>query len=304
MPSDPLDDLLGIAAPSSQSAPLTRRQAREAAAQAPKRVVRGTQRAAVERARLSRTAADRRAVAAAARTSAGPDRRNPFAVLGTMVVVGGLFAVAGLPAYAMTEGDEDAAAPVAFNASQSLQVSSEAQAADALRDGYRATTPEQLAQMTLGSVRAGNQAEYLASGARELGDDYPWAYELSVPQGGGLSPLNYYYRQCTDFVAWRLNRDAGSLEAPFKYVWANLTPSGGDAYQWRYAWQRAGWTVSSTPIVGSVAWFGTNHVAYVKQVLENGSVVIEEYNYVPDVYSQRTLASGEIAAFLYPPTSG
>ncbi|MGL4339069.1 MAG: CHAP domain-containing protein, partial [Rhodoglobus sp.] len=44
------------------------------------------------------------------------------------------------------------------------------------------------------------------------------------------------------------------------------------------------------PRVGDVAWFGSsNHVAYVKQVLDNGDIVIEEYNYVQSVYGQRTL---------------
>ncbi|HWR86043.1 MAG TPA: CHAP domain-containing protein [Rhodoglobus sp.] len=268
-------------------------------------MVRGTQRAAAERARLRLGAGDRRALGAATAASATPaaERRNPFAVLGTMVVVGGMFAVAGLPAYAQTVDEAGAAQPLSLAAAQSLEVSAETQTAEALRDGYRATTPEQLAQMTLGSVRAGNREEYLASGAMALGDDYPWAYELSVDQGGGLSPLNYYYRQCTDFVAWRINRDAGSVEAPYKYVWSNLTPTGGDARQWRYAWQQHGWTVSSTPIVGSVAWFASNHVAYVKQVLDDGAVLIEEYNYIPNVYSQRTLQPSEVDAFLYPPAS-
>jgi peptidoglycan DL-endopeptidase CwlO len=304
-PSDALDDLFGTAGPVSQPAAFpTRREARDAANGVPKRIVRGRQRAAAQRARLRLGAGDRRAIAAAtAASGSSPDRRNPFAVLGTMVVVGGMFAVVGLPAYAQTVEEPEAATALSLPAAQSLEVSAEAPAVEALRDGYRATTPEQLAQMTLGSVRAGNREEYLASGAMALGDDYPWAYELSVNQGGGLSPLNYYYRQCTDFVAWRLNRDAGSVEAPYKYVWSNLTPTGGDARQWRYAWQQHGWTVSSTPIVGSVAWFGTNHVAYVKQVLDGGAVVIEEYNYIPNVYSQRTLQPGEVAAFLYPPTS-
>lgn len=231
----------------------------------------------------------------------GAPRKHPIAVLATMTLVGGLFAVAGLPAYA-TVGGSTLAASATDAATQSVSVSSSATAAITLRDGYRATTPQQLAEMTLDSTRAQNNADYIASGARALGDDYPWAYELSADQGGGLSPLNYYFRECVDFVAWRLNRDAGSYEAPYKWVWSTLTPTGGNASQWKYAWQQHGWEISSTPIVGSVAWFSSNHVAYVKKVLDNGSVLLEEYNYVRGLYGQRTIPASSVDAFLYPPT--
>ena len=229
-------------------------------------------------------------------------KRNPFAVLGAMVIVGGMFAAVGLPAYGLsqtTDADVTAAARVA---TQSLAVSANAATGGAPRDGYQATSPERLARASMDSIRSANNQAYLASGARELGDDYPWAYELAVSQGGGLSPLNYYYRQCTDFVAWRLNRDVGSYSEPFTYVWANLTPAGGDGRQWRANWVRNGWTVSDVPIVGSVAWWSSqNHVAYVKTVNPDGTVVVEEYNYIPNVYSQRTIPASEVEAFLYPP---
>jgi surface antigen len=244
-------------------------------------------------------------VAALRAPGAKAQRKHPLSVLATMAVVGGLFAVAGLPAYAMNStSDISAAGGNAVLGVQSVQVSKDALATPLARDGYRATTPEQLAEMTRDDVRAQNTADYLASGARAQGDDYPWYYELADYQGGGLSPLNYYYRQCTDFVAWRLNRDAGALDAPYKYVWSNLTPSGGNASQWKSAWDAQGWTSSSTPIVGSVAWFGysANHVAYVKAVHPDGNVVIEEYNWVPSVYSQRTIPASSVASFLYPPS--
>ena len=227
-------------------------------------------------------------------------RKHPVSVLATMVVVGGLFAVAGLPAYALTDTETGGAKIDA--AGQSMIVSAQSAPVAAIRDGYEATTPEEIAAATKDSVRAGNNAKYLASGARELGDDYPWPYELGEEQGGGLSVLNYYYRQCTDFVAWRLNRDAGSYKAPFTWVWSNLTPTGGNASQWKYAWEQKGWPVSNTPTVGAVAWFGSsNHVAYVKQVLDGGFVVIEEYNYVQSVYGQRTIPVSTVEAFLGAP---
>ncbi|CAN5340163.1 hypothetical protein BH11ACT5_BH11ACT5_08710 [soil metagenome] len=279
---------------------------------------------------LSRPSSDRRAVSRAARefepeqpasrklrraeialmhasAPKGP-RKNPIRALATMAVVGGMFAVAGIPAYAIsTTSTTEAATAAAKEAtvldSQSIVVSADAQVVSASRDGYHATTQAELEEMSKDEIRAQNNADYLLSGARELGDDYPWAYELSSAQGGGLSPLNYYYRECVDFVAWRLNRDAGSFAAPFKWVWSTLTPTGGNASQWEYAWEQHGWPVSDTPIVGSVAWFGwSNHVAYVKAVNDDGTITVEEYNYVPGVYSQRTMPATDVESFLYPPT--
>ncbi|MGV8857802.1 CHAP domain-containing protein [Rhodoglobus sp.] len=232
-------------------------------------------------------------------------RRNPVRAMASMVVIGGLFAVAGLPAYAESglfadEGSVVASAEVSDAATvsvQSLTVSADLTLPELKRDQFEATSPEDLALIRQQTALASANAVYAASGARALGDDYPWA-----TAGYNLSPLNYYYRQCTDFVAWRLNRDVGSFSAPFRWAWADLTPNGGNASQWKAAWDAHGWTVSATPVVGSVAWFGwDNHVAYVKAVNADGTVLLEEYNYVNRVYSQRTLASVDVEAFLYPP---
>ena len=248
----------------------------------------------------------RRAEVRLVRAGAAPkhNRKNPLSVLVTMLAVGGMVAVAGLPAYAAFNSlPETAEAAKTDAASQDLLVPATVTALSAPRDGYTATSPEALAEASRDAIRAAANAAYLASGARALGDDYPWPYELTDDEGGGLSPLNYYYRECVDFVAWRLNRDAGVYDAPWKWVWSNLTPSGGNASQWRYAWESKGWPVSSTPIVGSVAYFSGNHVAYVKEVLDGGThVLIEEYNHIPGAYGQRVLPVGSIEAFLYPPS--
>ncbi len=181
-------------------------------------------------------------------------------------------------------------------------VSSSIAALAPTRDGYSATTPEDLAEYNMDAMMAANCEAYVASGARELGDDYPWACQLSDDQGGWLSPLNYVYRQCVDFVAWRINRDQGSYAAPFKWVWSNLTPYGGNGGQWQYNWEALGRTVSTTPVPGAVAYTGGNHVAYVSKVFADGTVLLEEYNYVPDSYSQRIVPASSVVAFLYPPS--
>ena len=229
------------------------------------------------------------------------DGKNPLSVLATMAIVGGMFAVAGLPAYAISTPEGASSAKTSLVA-QSVSVSSDATSSTATRDGFSATSPEQLEQLNEDQIRAANDAAYVASGARELGDDYPWPYELTDDQGGGLSPLNYYYRECVDFVAWRLNRDQGYYGAPFKWVWSNLTPFGGNGGQWEYNWEALGRTVSDVPIAGAVAYTGGNHVAYVKAVNADGTVLLEEYNWIPGMYSQRTIPASSVAAFLYPPT--
>lgn len=235
--------------------------------------------------------------------SRSTSRKNPFSVLATMAVVGGMFAVAGLPAYATQENVVSADdTTTASGSAQTLSVGADVAAAATVRDGFRATTPEQLAEANEDAIRAANNEAYMASGARERGDDYPWPYELTDDQGGGLSPLNYYYRECVDFVAWRINRDQGYFAAPFKWVWSNLTPYGGNGGQWLYNWESLGRTVSNTPIPGAVAYTGGNHVAYVKSVNGDGTVTIEEYNYIPGMYGQRTIPASSVVAFLYPPS--
>lgn len=142
--------------------------------------------------------------------------------------------------------------------------------------------------------------------SKALGNDYPWADKIA---DSGVSPLRYYYRECVDFVAWRLNRDAGVSQAPWKYTWANLTPLGGDAIDWKKNWKAHGWATSGTAIAGSVAYWGTSagalgHVAYVQAVNPDGTVTIEEYNWGNNHnYNTRTIAASSVDLFLYPPTN-
>jgi hypothetical protein len=238
--------------------------------------------------------------------SRGATTRKRLSAAGTMVLVGGLFVSLTLPAYASNDysGGELAESTAAKIGAQTLALDETAvQAASSVeaRDGYDSTSAVELRRLYRDALRQQRLEEYLASGAMAMGDDYPWAAELGMGEGGGLSPLNYFVRQCTDFVAWRLNRDAGSTKAPFKYTWSYLTPGGGSAHSWKSQWERHGWAVSSTPAPGWVAWFpGGNHVAYVNSVLPDGSVFIEEYNWGPDTYNQRIIPAGS-ALYLAPP---
>jgi surface antigen len=151
----------------------------------------------------------------------------------------------------------------------------------------------------------GGQATSCVS--RAVGNDYPWASSSIT----GISPLHYYYRQCVDFVAWRLNRDAGVTQAPWKWTDSSLTPLGGNAIEWKASWKAHGWATSKTPVAGSVAYWGTSagpdgHVAYVQAVNPDGTVTIEEYNWGGNYsYNTRTIPTSSVDLFLYaPPNAG
>jgi surface antigen len=230
---------------------------------------------------------------------AKPLRQRVFGI-GVMVLVGGLFAVLAIPAYADNEAATLTAAAVVQTQKVAVANSAASTITTAARDGYTATSAADLKSLYAAAMRQQNIAEYLQSGAKAKGDDYPWFAELSRNQGGGLSPLGYYYRECVDFVAWRLNRDAGTTSAPYRWTWSTLTPNGGDGHQWKAAWLAHGWPTGSTPVPGSVAWFGDNHVGYVNGILDNGQVLIEEYNYVPHAYGTRVINANQ-AYYLYAP---
>ncbi len=265
-----------------------------------------------ERNTARRLATEGRAPGAAIREVLPPQPRkkkqNPLAVIFTLLIVPGFIASASLPAYAFTSAGADhqaeieqeaATADASAKPDQELVVAASAVSLDVSRDTITATTEEELQAQVVAAQEAAAAAATLASynsGPRAPGDDYPWR-----SAGNSLSPLNYYYRQCVDFVAWRLNRDAGSTKAPFKFVWSNLTPGHGSAYAWKSAWEAHGWKTSAKPVVGAVAWFNGNHVAYVRDI-KGGSVVIEEYNGISSrSYATRTIPIGSVARFLYPP---
>ncbi|MDO7883430.1 CHAP domain-containing protein [Salinibacterium soli] len=305
-PSGSSDDLFATEATPQPVQYTSRREAREALAAQSSAAGKPARRSVAPEVRVAPAEVRRElaqpAMGAVRASVAAQPKRNPLSVLATMAVVGGLFAVAGLPAYAQQEAESTTADAAPAGVAQSIEVDDDAVTGLATRDGFLATTPEQLAQANEDALRAAANEAYLASGARELGDDYPWPYELTDDQGGGLSPLNYYYRECVDFVAWRINRDQGYYAAPFKWVWSNLTPYGGNGGQWQYNWEALGRTVSNVPIPGAVAYTGGNHVAYVKSVNADGTVTLEEYNYVPGMYSQRTIPASSVVSFLYPPS--
>jgi surface antigen len=230
--------------------------------------------------------------------------QHPLLALFTILIVPGFLAASSIPSFAVGTSDTTDASAVIQSADavglQSVAVASTQVEVAVQRDTFSATTHEELAAAKVAAAKAAARVAraglYSTVGARAAGDDYPFT------GSSGLSPLNYVARQCTDFVAWRLNRDAGTTSAPYKFVWSNLTPGGGSASQWAKAWANHGWQTSNTPVVGAVAWFNGNHVAYVKSITADGQVDLEEYNWNGSTsYHTRTIPASSVALFLYPP---
>ena len=226
-------------------------------------------------------------------------RRFGVRSLASSALVAGLVATLALPAYSLASDGQVFAASSAFENvqtnAQGVVVSNAAGDQAATSDSYAAESRVQIEQAAIIATRA----RYMPPITQSAGDDYPYWDQTPDDFGGGLSPLGYYYRECVDFVAWRLNRDVGSTSPPYHYSWGNL--ASGSAWSWLGSWQRKGWFVSTEPAAGVVAWFPYNHVAYVRSVNGDGTVTIEEYNQNSDhSYHVRTISVGD-ATYLYPP---
>jgi surface antigen len=130
----------------------------------------------------------------------------------------------------------------------------------------------------------------LSSTATPGVDDYPPRLKRAG-QDVLVDPWLFYNRECTSFVAWRLNNDGG-VEFSNYY----LGKHWGDASNWRHAALQAGVTVNDRPAVGAIAWWragspgsSRGHVAWVENV-SSSAITIEEYNYaVTGGYGTRTI---------------
>jgi surface antigen len=119
------------------------------------------------------------------------------------------------------------------------------------------------------------------AGAAVLGNDYP-ANLASAAKDALIDPWRFFNRECTSFVAFRLNNTNGVAFSDFYGG-----PQWGNANTWGPAAMSLGIPVNSTPAVGSVAWNAADsggtgslgHVAWVANVEPNGTVDVEEYDY-------------------------
>jgi surface antigen len=119
------------------------------------------------------------------------------------------------------------------------------------------------------------------------GDDYPYRTD----QTNHSDRWGFTMRQCVSFAAWRLAQTGHPL--------SNSTQGWGSAYKWDDVARARHLTVTTRPKVGAVAqwnggerspWYAPSggvgtltagpygHVAWVRWVYSDGSVLVEQYN--------------------------
>lgn len=126
-------------------------------------------------------------------------------------------------------------------------------------------------------------------------DDYPYRGQT------GVDPWGFYKGYCTSFVAYRMNRNAGPMS------FYNYMDGGhfGNAGNWGPNAQKLGYPVNKTPAVGAIAWWAAGtistlgHVAYVEAVNSDGTVVVEEYNYIRLQYGRRTIPTSSVSGYIH-----
>ena len=107
-----------------------------------------------------------------------------------------------------------------------------------------------------------------------------------------VSVLSYWNQtpghNCTNYIAYRLSHSGRLVARP---------PGTNGASTWGDAAGKAGIPVDDMPSVGSVAWWSvagvpsSGHVAYVEQVLSDGSILISEDNFTGD-FRWRSVSRG------------
>jgi len=117
-----------------------------------------------------------------------------------------------------------------------------------------------------------------------LGDDYPENLR-NAERDSIIDPWRFYNRECTSFVAWRMN-------SANHVTFNNFMGGGrfGSAYNWDDNARALGYRVDHVPARGAIAQSDRlSHVAWVAAV-GDGVVTIEDYNYTrPGEYDVRTV---------------
>jgi surface antigen len=151
----------------------------------------------------------------------------------------------------------------------------------------KATNPDNQSSSAFGfQVLAPN------SSGCSFSDTYPYPaaniYNPNNPSDPStIDPWNFYNRECTSYIAWKLNQAAGTTTTPYFFFNSMQGGHWGDAGNWSANATALGYTVNATPAVGAIAQWnagepggGTEgHVAFVVEVNSDGTVAVSEYNY-------------------------
>jgi surface antigen len=114
-----------------------------------------------------------------------------------------------------------------------------------------------------------------------------WAWKYYGPWG---STNSYGYHNCTTYAAFRLMENG----LPYPGWYDNAGPVTGQGLGWAADASAHGVVVNQTPAVGAIAqWQGdSGHVAYVDQVLSNGSIITTDDNYGVNVTTEQERSPG------------
>ena len=91
----------------------------------------------------------------------------------------------------------------------------------------------------------------------------------------------YAGHNCTNYVAYRMVSRGMSATRPWS--------GSGDARNWGRVFASR---TDQTPMVGSIAWWSTNHVAYVEQIIDANTIVISEDHYGGEFDWRKIVRSG------------
>jgi surface antigen len=131
----------------------------------------------------------------------------------------------------------------------------------------------------------------------------PAASTWTDSSGNWYSKYGYAYRNCTDFVAWKLATDNHF----------NLPGGIGNGKDWS-TWAKKhdpAYVVDNTPSKGAVAYWDMDkygHVAWVQSVDDDDTITIEEYNWSTTVdkktsydgaYHSRTIEDSEPSGYIH-----
>ena len=199
--------------------------------------------------------------------------------------------------------------------------------------GWESMTPTAAAHLVQGNADPDHYAKYAQSASEVIaaltgisvtegtcggvsgtvgdwGKDDDYGFKDGIYNGN--NPVTgFAYKNCTDFAWWRMMQQLGISDQSQMDARA-LGP--GNAITWGPTWQRQGWTVTMTPSVGAIIWYGPGnpggdptygHVAVVKAIDADGTVLEEGYNLGPDHlggYYTRTIAASSPSGYLLIPT--
>jgi surface antigen len=91
----------------------------------------------------------------------------------------------------------------------------------------------------------------------------------------------YAGHNCTNYVSYRMIQNGMPVDRPWD--------STGDARNWGIVFASK---TNQTPMVGSVAWWASNHVAYVQRVIDSKTIIISEDHYGGDFDWRRIVNDG------------